>query len=56
MEWVSMAELLHASLTSPSTIPSVGWSDVKHATTKLWSSGNLFSRVANHVTFCQSDG
>ncbi len=29
MEWISMAEQLHASLTS-STMPGVGWSGIKH--------------------------
>ncbi|CAI9558849.1 unnamed protein product, partial [Staurois parvus] len=35
MEWVSMAEELHPSLTSPSAMQSVGCSGVKHATTGL---------------------
>ncbi|CAI9555327.1 unnamed protein product [Staurois parvus] len=35
MEWVSMAEQLHPSLTSPSAMQSVGYSGVKHATTGL---------------------
>ncbi len=55
MEWVSMDELLHASLTSPSTIRSVRWSDVKHNTTGFWSSGNLFCGVMNLFSLCQSD-
>ncbi|XP_048837422.1 POU domain, class 2, transcription factor 3-like isoform X1 [Brienomyrus brachyistius] len=29
MEWTSMGEQLHASFTSPRSIPSVGWSGVK---------------------------
>ncbi len=41
-EWVFMAEQLHASLTSSSTMKSVGWSGVKHTDTGLWSSRNLF--------------
>ena len=48
MEWVSMAEQLHASLPSPSPKPSVGWSGVKHTDTGLWSSGNVFCGVMNH--------
>ncbi|CAI9583606.1 unnamed protein product [Staurois parvus] len=35
MEWVSMAEQLHPSLTSPSAMQSVGCSGVKHAATGL---------------------
>ncbi|CAI9542102.1 unnamed protein product [Staurois parvus] len=35
MEWVSMAEQLHLSLTSPSAMQSVGCSCVKHAATGL---------------------
>ncbi len=30
MEWVPMAEQLHVSITSPSTVSTVGWSGVKH--------------------------
>ena len=41
MEWISMAEQLHASLMPPSPMPSVGWSGVKHTDTGLWSSGNV---------------
>lgn len=37
MKWVSVAEQLHTSLTSPRTTPSVGWSCVEHAATGLWS-------------------
>ena len=33
MEWVSMADQLHASLTSTSPMPSVGCSGVKHTDT-----------------------
>src|SRR4029434_3931054 len=50
MEWVSMAEQLHASLPSPSPMPSVGWSGVKHTDTGLWSSGNVFCGVTNHAS------
>ncbi len=54
MEWVSMSEKLHASLTSPSTMPSVRWSDVKHAATGLWSSRNLFCGVTDHTSLFDS--
>ncbi|CAI9552192.1 unnamed protein product [Staurois parvus] len=37
MKWVSMAEQLHPSLTSPSAMQSVGCNGLKHATTGLWS-------------------
>lgn len=30
MEWISMSEQLHTSLTSPSIMASIGWSDEKH--------------------------
>ncbi len=50
MELFSMAKQLHASLTSPSTMPSVGWSGVKENDTVLWSSGNLFCEVMNHAS------
>ncbi|CAI9584799.1 unnamed protein product [Staurois parvus] len=33
MEWVSMAEQWHPSLSSPSAMQSVGCSDVKHTAT-----------------------
>uniref|UniRef100_A0A8C8LTV6 Kinesin-like protein n=1 Tax=Oncorhynchus tshawytscha TaxID=74940 RepID=A0A8C8LTV6_ONCTS len=36
------------SLTSPCAMPSVGWSGVKLAAIRLWSSGNTFSGVMNH--------
>ena len=51
MELVSMAEQLHPSHTSPSAMPSVGCSDVKHAATGivLWSDESRFS-------IWQSDG
>lgn len=35
MEWVSITEQLNASLTSTSTMPSAGWTGVKHAITGL---------------------
>jgi len=35
MEWVSMTEQLHPSLTSPSALQSVGYSGVKHSATGL---------------------
>ncbi|CAI9615469.1 unnamed protein product, partial [Staurois parvus] len=35
MEWVSIDEQLHLSLTSPSSVQSVGCSGVKHAVTGL---------------------
>ncbi len=47
---ISMAEQLHASLTSPSAIPNVGWSGVKHAATGLWSSGNICCWETNHAS------
>ena len=50
MEWVSMAEQLHASLASPSPMPSVGWSGVKHIDTGLWSSGRVFCGVTTHAS------
>ncbi len=46
-----MAEQLHAS-----TMPSVGWSGVKHAATGLWSSGNLICGVMNHTSLFGSLG
>ncbi len=45
-----MAEQLHASLTSPSAMPNVGWSGVKHAATGLWSSGNICRGETNHAS------
>lgn len=45
-----MAEQPHASLTSPSTMPSIGWSVIKHAATGLWSSGNVLCGVMNHIS------
>ncbi len=42
-------EQLHASLTSPSTMPCAGWSCVKHAITGLWSSGKVFCGETNHA-------
>lgn len=45
-----MDEHLHASLALPTTMPSVGCSDVKHTTSRLWSSGNIFSGVTNHTS------
>ena len=51
MEWVSMAEQLHGTLTSPSPMTSVGWSGgVKHTDTGLWSRGNVFCGVTNHAS------
>lgn len=47
---VSMAEQVHASLTSPSTVPSVGWSGLQHTPTGVWSSENVFCGVMNHVS------
>ncbi len=47
---VSMAEQLHASLTSPSVIPNVGWSGVKLAATGLWSSGNICCGETNYAS------
>ncbi|CAI9544394.1 unnamed protein product [Staurois parvus] len=35
MEWVSTAEQLHPSLTSPSAMQSIGCSGVKHTATEL---------------------
>ncbi len=52
MQWVSMAKQLHAYLTSPSLTLSVGWSNVNHNTTGLWSSGNLFWGVMNQAALC----
>ncbi len=48
MEWVSMAEQLHASLTS--AMQSVGYSGVKHIATGIWSTGNLLCGVTNHAS------
>ncbi len=48
MEWVSMAEQLHASLTS--TMQSVVYSGVKHIATGIWSSGNVLCGVTNHAS------
>ena len=50
MEWVSMAELLHPSHTSPSAMQSAGCSGVKHAATGLQSSGDAFSGMTNHAS------
>jgi len=50
MEWVSMAEQLHPSHTSPSVMQSVGCSGVKHTATGLQSSGDAFSGVTNHAS------
>ena len=46
----SMAEKLHTSLRSPCAMPNVGWSGVKLAAIRLWSSGNMFSGVMNHAS------
>ena len=54
MAWVSMAEQLHASLTSPSTMLSIRWSGVKHAATGLWSSGDVFCGVTNYASLSVS--
>jgi hypothetical protein len=45
-----MAEQPHRSLRSPCTMPSIGWSGVKHTNIGLWSSGNAFSGVKNHAS------
>jgi hypothetical protein len=50
MKWVTMAKQPHTSLRSPWAMLSVGWSDVKLATIRLWSSGNAFSGVMNHAS------
>ena len=42
MDWVSMAEQLHPSLTSPSAMQSIGFSGVKRVATGLWSSGDMW--------------
>ncbi len=42
MEWVFKAEQMHASITSPRTVPKVRLSGVKLADIGHWSSGNLF--------------
>ncbi|CAI9612904.1 unnamed protein product, partial [Staurois parvus] len=49
LEWVSMAEQLHASLTSPSAMQSGRCRGVKHTTTGLWSTGDVFSGMTNHT-------
>ncbi len=49
MEWLSMAEQLHASLTSHSTMASIKWSGQKCTTTGLQSSGNLFCEATNQA-------
>ncbi|CAI9575809.1 unnamed protein product, partial [Staurois parvus] len=49
VEWVSMAEQLHPSLTSPSAMQSVSCSGLKHTTTGLKSSGDVFSGVRIHL-------
>ena len=49
MKWVSMAEQPHTSLRSPCAMPSVDWSGVKLAAIGLWTSGNAFFGVINHV-------
>ena len=40
-----MAEQLHTSPTSLCAMPSDGWGGAKHATTGMWSNGNVFSSV-----------
>ncbi len=49
MEWVSMAEQMHASLTSTKNYAKRQIEGVKHADTGLWSSGNLFCGGMNHA-------
>jgi hypothetical protein len=44
-----MAEQPYTSLRSACAMPSIGWSGVKRATIRLWSSGNLVSGVMNHT-------
>lgn len=48
MESISMAKQLHTRLTSPSTMASIEWSDVKHAATEFCSSKNVFYGMTNH--------
>lgn len=48
--WVSIAEQLHPSITSPSATQSVGCSGVKYATTGLYSSGDVLFTVTNHTS------
>jgi hypothetical protein len=48
-------ELNLTRLRSPSAMPSVGWSGVKHAAIGLWSSGNVLWRDESHFTIWQFD-
>lgn len=50
VEWISMAEQLHPSLTSPSTMQSVKCNGIKHATTGLQSNGNVLPGVTKNVS------
>uniref|UniRef100_A0AAR2KMN8 PH domain-containing protein n=1 Tax=Pygocentrus nattereri TaxID=42514 RepID=A0AAR2KMN8_PYGNA len=56
MEWVSMAEQLHPSLTSPSAMQSVKCSDVKrrHWTLEQWR--RVLWSDQSHVSIWQSSG
>lgn len=53
-----MAEQWHSSLSSPSTVPVVGWSGIKYTTTRPWSSGNVLSCSSDESCFTnwQTDG
>lgn len=54
MALVSMAQKLHASLTSQTTMPSVWSSGVQHADTGLWSSGFVVCGVTNYTSLAGS--
>ena len=45
-----MAEQPHTSLRPPWAMPSIDWSVVKIVAIGLWSSGNVFSGVMDHVS------
>lgn len=45
MKWISMAEQWHTSLRWLRSMARVGWSDDKHTTRNLWSTGNVFAGV-----------
>ena len=41
---------IHTKVCGSCTIPGIGWSGVKLDAIGLWSSGNAFSLVMNHVS------
>lgn len=43
-----------AAACKPSTMPSIGWSGVKHSASELRRSGNMFCGVTNHASLSGS--